>query len=75
MFNECLEFMENSMKNDMHDKSIINLCKGILIYYCKDSDEGIDVINDSLNNIDDQKMIEYVKTRFKKKQKNKINDI
>lgn len=61
----CINFIDNSLKNNIHNKGNLLLCKGILIYYWDNKKEGIRIINNSLKIIDNINIIKYVKVRFK----------
>ena len=61
----CIQFINNSLKNNMHNEGLLILCKGILTYYWINSTKGIEIINDSLRKISNQDIINYIKIRFK----------
>lgn len=61
----CVQFIDNALKNNMHNEGLLILCKGILTYYWINSAKGIEIINSSLSKINNQDIINYVKVRFK----------
>ena len=61
----CIEFIDNALKNNIHDKGLLILCKGILTYYWINSLEGLEIIHNSLRKINNQNIKKYVKARFK----------
>ena len=65
IIHECIQFIDVSLKNNIHNQWLLILCKGILIYYWVDLTEGTKIISDSLNNIKNEDIIKYVKVRFK----------
>lgn len=61
----CIEFINNALKNNMHNEGLLILCKGILTYYWINSTKGLEIINNSLSKINNQDIMNYVKIRFK----------
>ena len=61
----CIQFINNALKNNVHNEGLLILCKGILTYYWINSTKGIEIINSSLSKISNQDIINYVKIRFK----------
>lgn len=67
IIHDCIQFIDASLKNNIHNQGLLILCKGILIYYWVDLTEGTKIISDSLDNIKNEDIIKYVKVRFKNK--------
>lgn len=64
----CIEFINNSMKNKIHDINLLNLSKGILMYHWIDSEKGKNLILSSIDNIKIQnnELVKYIKVRYLK---------
>jgi len=62
----CIEFINNALKSNNHNEGLLILCKGILTYYWIDSIKGMEIIDNSLNKIENQDIIKYVNIRLKK---------
>lgn len=63
---ECIQFINNALKSNIHSEGLLILCKGIITYYWIDSAKGIEIINSSLCKISNQNILNYVKVRFRK---------
>ena len=63
---ECIKFIDNALKNNIHNYGLLTLCKGVLTYYWVSSSEGLKIIDNSLKRINNQDIIQYVKVRFGK---------
>ena len=64
--NECIGFIDNALNSNIHNKETLMLCKGVLLYYWVDQEEGIALIDNSLERITNDNIVKFVKVRFNK---------
>ena len=63
----CIQFIDNALKNNIHNEGLLFLSKGILTYYWINEIEGKEIINNSLTKIKNQEIANYVKIRVNNK--------
>ena len=75
VIDECINFIDNALKNNKFDSTMLLLCKGLLIYYWHSKPDGEIIISTVITKIEDVEFKEYLTVRYENnKRKDSKND-
>ena len=61
---ECIRFVNFSLESDRYNVINLKLCLGLLTYYWKNKEEGVNILQSILNDLDNKENKKYIEVRY-----------